>query len=505
MEWFLTQEERDNPYTELQPFTSGNDVRPLVDGASYYTELLEGVRRQRKGDLLLFTDWRGDPDERLDGAGSEISKVFGEAAERGVVVKGLIWRSHWDRLQFSAEENQHLGDEIEAAGGECLRDMRVRPGGSHHQKFVVLRHPDRPELDVAYVGGIDLCHGRHDDSTHAGDPQAPPIAPEYGKRPPWHDAQVAIRGPAVGQVETTFRERWTDPSPLSRNPLYRIQDLAEREDTRPGPLPEQLPDPAQAGDLRVQLLRTYPYRRRGYPFAPRGERSVARGYCKAATRARRLIYLEDQYLWSPQVVSCFAAALRDNPDLHLIAVVPRYPDQPGKFGRVPQLYGRSRAVLDLREAGGDRVAVYSPENDAGVPIYVHAKVCIVDDEWTTVGSDNVSLRSWTHDSELTCAVHDPTGSYGRDLRVRLGQEHLQLTDPQALVDPSAAFEAFEASAAALQSWHDSDRRASRPPGRLRPLELPTLSPWTLRWSSVLYRAIFDPDGRPRDMRKTDKF
>jgi len=213
-DWFLNTEERGNPYTRLRPFTTGNDVRPLIEGATYYADLLAAVRRQRKGDLLLFTDWRGDPDERLDGAGTEIGRVFSEAAERGVLVKGLIWRSHWDRLAFSAEENRHLGDAIEAAGGECLRDMRVRSGGSHHQKFVVLRHPDRPELDVAYVGGIDLCHSRRDTSEHTGDPQPLNMSDRYGPRPPWHDVQVAIRGPAVGDVETTFRERWTDPTPL---------------------------------------------------------------------------------------------------------------------------------------------------------------------------------------------------------------------------------------------------------------------------------------------------
>ena len=71
-------------------------------------------------------------------------RVFCAAAARGVVVKGLVWRSHLDRFAFSEQENRHLGEEIEAAGGEVLRDMRVRPGGSHHQKFVVLRHPGRP-------------------------------------------------------------------------------------------------------------------------------------------------------------------------------------------------------------------------------------------------------------------------------------------------------------------------------------------------------------------------
>ena len=126
----------------------------------------------RGGDLLLFTDWRGDPDERLTADGHARSPtLFAAAAERGVVVEGLVWRSHWDRLAFSAAENRHLGEEIEAAGGECLLDMRVRPGGSHHQKFVVLRHPGRPELDVAFVGGIDLCHSRRDDADHGGDPQ----------------------------------------------------------------------------------------------------------------------------------------------------------------------------------------------------------------------------------------------------------------------------------------------------------------------------------------------
>ena len=93
---------------------------------------------------------------------------------------GAWWRSHLDQFEFSERENRHLGDDIEAAGGKCLLDMRVRPGGSHHQKFAVLRRNGRPEEDVAFVGGIDLCHGRHDDAGHGGDPQAQPMAASYG-------------------------------------------------------------------------------------------------------------------------------------------------------------------------------------------------------------------------------------------------------------------------------------------------------------------------------------
>jgi phosphatidylserine/phosphatidylglycerophosphate/cardiolipin synthase-like enzyme len=191
--WLLTRRERGNPATRLDDghedgtaWSAGNQVRPLIHGAAYFAELADSIGGMQDGDLLLFTDWRGDPDQRLDGAEpatSTVAQLLCAAARRGVRVRGLLWRSHLDQMRFSAKENRRLGELVEAAGGRCLLDMRVRPGGSHHQKFVVLRHPGRPEQDVAFVGGIDLCHGRRDDAGHAGDPQALPIAAVYGDRP----------------------------------------------------------------------------------------------------------------------------------------------------------------------------------------------------------------------------------------------------------------------------------------------------------------------------------
>ena len=264
-DWFLTAEERGNSATVLdrrhpsgEAWTAGNEVRPLVHGASYFSELLVSVRSLQPGDLLLFTDWRGDPDELLDGAGTEVSRVLCDAAAARVVVRGLVWRSHLDRLRFSERENRHLGEDINAAGGIRLLDIRGRPGGSHHQKFVVLRHPGRPELDVAYVGGIDLCHSRRDDPEHLGDHQPQPMAAVYSERPPWHDIQVAIRGPAVGDVETVFHERWHDPSPLSRNPLHRLRDRLQRVDTKASGLPDQLPDPAPGAEAPFSCCEPIP-------------------------------------------------------------------------------------------------------------------------------------------------------------------------------------------------------------------------------------------------------
>ena len=79
----------------------------------------------------------------------------------------------------------------------------------------------------------------------AGDPQRQPMAAVYGTSPPWHDVQAMVQGPAVGDVEAVFRERWADPAPPTRNPVRRLRDLlAGVEDARR--LPPQLPDPPPA-------------------------------------------------------------------------------------------------------------------------------------------------------------------------------------------------------------------------------------------------------------------
>ncbi|MEU9700419.1 phospholipase D-like domain-containing protein [Streptomyces sp. NPDC047981] len=530
-DWLLEPGERGNPATRLEKrradgtaWSEGNHARHLVHGAPYFAELLARIREMRAGDLLLFTDWRGDPDERLDGAGTEIATVLAEAAERGVVVKGLLWRSHLDGFRFSEEENRSLGLRIEASGGECLLDLRVRPGGSHHQKMVVLRHLGRPERDVAYVGGIDLCHNRNDDSAHRGDRQSLPMASAYGPHPPWHDVQLAVSGPAVGDVEAVFRERWEDPAPLSRSPVVRLRALWNGEDTSAGELPPQEADPPPCGTHAVQVLRTYPNRLLwGYPFAPDGERSIARGYLKALRRARALIYLEDQYLWSQRVVACFARALRAQPGLRLIAVVPSVPDQNGRISRPMNLIGRITALEELRRVGGERVAVYGLENHAGTPVYVHAKVCVIDDVWAAVGSDNVNLRSWTHDSELSCTVldrsrdpeppDDPGGlgdgarTFARRLRLELMREHLDAPDGTGteLCDPQTAFDRFGQSAAALDDWYAAGCGGPRPAGRLRRYVPPTLPTTRRLLASPLHRALMDPDGRPFRMRRRNTF
>jgi phosphatidylserine/phosphatidylglycerophosphate/cardiolipin synthase-like enzyme len=265
----------------------------------------------------------------------------------------------------------------------------------------------------------------------------------------------------------------------------------------------------------VQLLRTYPNLRHGldYPFARGGERSVARGYRKALKQARTLVYVEDQYFWGHDVADPFVTALEANPELRVVVVLPMYPDVEG-VSRKAELLARGRALDRLRELAPDRVAAYGLENTGGTPVYVHAKVCVMDDTWATVGSDNFNRRSWTHDSELSCVVLDR--DYATRLRLRLAAEHLGRLDDSGsqedvlatmsdCVDPLAMYDAFAASAKSLDDWHTGGRVGPRPPGHLRSLPRSAVGAVEAKALAGMLDRLHDPDGRPAPLSRRNDY
>jgi len=140
---------------------------------------------------------------------------------------------------------------------------------------------------------------------------------------------------------------------------------------------------------------------------------------------------------------------------------------------------------------------------------VHAKVCVVDDVWAAVGSDNFNRRSWTHDSEITCAVIDderdprepldPTDrgdgarAFARDLRLELWREHLGPDVPDdELLDVRRGFDA----------WRRAGVSATSRVRHHRPAPVPRWANW---WARPIYRTVVDPDGRSRRLRRAGRF
>jgi phosphatidylserine/phosphatidylglycerophosphate/cardiolipin synthase-like enzyme len=193
---------------------------------------------------------------------------------------------------------------------------------------------------------------------------------------------------------------------------------------------------ASAGALEVQLVRTVPERL--YGGLPRGEFTILESYTRAFAAAQRFIYIESQFLWSPEIVQILAAKLRQPPrsDFRLVTLLPAHPNNGNDDTR-----GQLGVLADAAVRGGDEArflacTLYQPR---GAPVYVHAKVAIVDDRWLTVGSANLNEHSLFNDTEVNVACHD-TG-LAAAVRHRLWAEHLE-TDVAtvAAADPTAMIE-----------------------------------------------------------------
>ena len=103
------------------------------------------------------------------------------------------------------------------------------------------------------------------------------------------------------------------------------------------------------------------------------------------------------------------------------------------------------------------------------------------------------MRSWTHDSELTCAVVDPDGELPRALRTTLWAEHLGLPrDDERLADLDDP----------MSVWRS---QLGAPGSRIGLHEPPELPRATRAWARTAYRLFYDPDGRPRGLRGTSDF
>jgi phosphatidylserine/phosphatidylglycerophosphate/cardiolipin synthase-like enzyme len=370
----------------------GNSVAIHIDGAEALPAMQRAMMEARSH--VYMANWFLSPDFRLvrggpEGSSSEgptIRELLAELATR-VDVRVLLWSGppiFWSPL--GRPEIKHTCDELTRGGRvRCLLDHHQRPLHAHHEKILVV------DDQIAFVGGLDhtYLHGdRFDSSEH-------PLRNGVG----WHDMAAELRGPAAADVAAHFRLRWEAVSGESLRPIRRGEN---------------------AGPHDVQVIATIP--QSIYPAVPRGVYRILEAYMRALSSARHLIYIENQFLWSPEIVEILRQKLLAPPqdDFRLLLLLPAKAatgtdDTCGQLGTLLEADHDNRLFAST---------IYSREGSESRPVYVHAKLAVVDDQWLTVGSANLNDHSLFNDTEVNLVVYDH--EIARTTRERLWAEHLEL-------------------------------------------------------------------------------
>jgi phosphatidylserine/phosphatidylglycerophosphate/cardiolipin synthase-like enzyme len=418
------------------PPRDGCALDVLVDGEHALPRIAEALRGARES--VLLAGWHVSPDFELtrDGDPAVLRELLGELAER-VPVRVLLWAgAPLPVFTPSRARVREVRDAlVRGTRIQCALDQRERPMHCHHEKLVVV------DGEVAFVGGIDLTSlagDRFDARRH------PPRA-DVG----WHDAASCLRGPIVGDVADHLRLRW-----------HEVTGETLAAD----------PAPAAAGGHRVQLVRTVP--EKVYDALPRGEFRILESYVRALRGAERLVYLENQFLWSPEIVAILAHKLA-HPPTQGFRVVCMLPARPNNGADTTRGQVGVLAEADRRGGGGRFVAATIYARDASgrpSPVYVHAKIGIVDDRWLTLGSANINEHSLFNDTEVNVVCDD--AALARDTRLGLWAEHLEV-EPEAIAERPAT-EVVD------QLWRPTayeqrDRRARGAPLTHRLVALPHVS------------------------------
>ena len=405
------------------PVRSGNHLRALVDGGVAFARICEAVDAARHSVWLTVAFL--DPEFRMpDGRG--LFDLLDGAEARGLDVRVIFWRTH---LEGADHFHGHADDRAMLAerGARFLaRWDRAQKHYCQHQKSWLI-DAARPG-EVAFVGGINLINSSVTLPGHAN---------RDGRHT--HDVYLELRGPSASDVQHNFVQRWNDAS--ERDLEHGLWPDPKSHDLLPFP---RAVSPA-AGGSAVQMQRTI---RAGQyhdgtaapgtaPFAiAEGEFSVFEQYVKAIDAAKSAIYIEDQYIASPDIVERLHAALARGVDV--VFLCPADPEEQVKAARKrPEAQTFWRRLAALGEyANFTLVGISSPRT--GEAVYVHDKIMLVDDAWCTIGSCNIASQSFFCDTELNAAIWDAT--FTRALRAELFCEHLGM-DTKGM-DARGALKAF---------------------------------------------------------------
>ncbi len=285
-----------------------------------------------------------------DAAGRRIAEALKRAASRGVKTRLLIDGYGSIRLPNS------VVDSLDAAGVMVLKfrpktspwTLRRRRLRRLHRKIAVV------DRTVAFVGGINII-----DDMDA-----------QGRRSPCHDYAVSVEGPLVKEIHDSVRRVW------ARVAWTRMRPGWSRDDDVYVPSTESNGPMHSAFLVRDNILH---------------RRDIENAYLQEIEKARYEIILASAYFF---------------PGLNFRHALL---DAAGRGVRVVLLL---QGKMDHRLLHYASHALYGSFLDAGIEIYayhkgkMHAKVAVIDEHWSTVGSSNLDPFSLLLSLEANVVIDD---------------------------------------------------------------------------------------------------
>ena len=348
-----------------------------------------------------------------DGFPDQIGKFFRELLRRNrrLQIFVLTWDHH---LIYSIEREWiSYANVFTPRRLHTVKDGSHPVGASHHQKIAVI------DEAIAFVGGLDFAQCRWDTPAHRTNHPQRRLMDGKPCRP-FHDVQMMVDGEIAQALGELTRDRWecATEDQLSPSPVQPSGDY----------WPRSVPPDFQ--QVPVAIARTRP------DYEDRKEiREVETLFTDSIKQARRFIYIETQYLTSHVIEAALAERLRDPQGPEIVMLL--HPHSDGWLEQHTMDVLRGRVLKRLRaDDRFQRLALYFPHLPglSNECISLHAKVCVIDDDFVRVGSANCSNRSMGFDTECDLAI-DSSGDVGRQqiiarFRNQLLSEHLDVTSDQ---------------------------------------------------------------------------
>jgi cardiolipin synthase A/B len=332
------------------PVLPGNEVTPLYGGLQAFNGLFRGIEGARDHVNLEFYILQDVGLPGTDG-GPSLFELLREKLRQGVAVT-LIYDS-----LGSADTPTEAFDALRAAGAKLLSFNPAnpleargawRPNRRDHRKIAVV------DGRVAMMGGINLDHVYENACRRS----ATGVQVASTEDACWADVAIRVEGPAVAALQRLFFEAWAK------------QGGAEL------PARNWFPPPTGSGRTRMRVLGS----------APReGKLRFYVARLAAITEARRRVWLCAGYFVPTEREHAeLARAARRGVDVRLL--LPGVTDEPAALAAQRASYG------PLLEAG---VRILEVRNSV-----LHAKVGVIDDAWSWVGSSNLDRRSVAWNNEV---------------------------------------------------------------------------------------------------------